>query len=407
MSDPSHPPRQTAASSVLLVSPDTEYAKGLADGLSENGDRRVETRLSEPGAMNGQARELLSGHDVVMLDLRRGFATDFEAVSGAVAAAPEEAHLLALAAHDLSIVEAQKLIQVGFREVIPGTIEPDALGKILDRHRAGRDRATGGSATSKGDVIAVTKARGGVGATTVAVNLACKLRGGGGLLRNRPVRRVALLDLDLQFGNVNAFLDLEDNGALLELLQSGHSPDASYLRGMMQSHGNGLDLLSSPTPLVPLTAMTAAMAGTLLDGLRSEYDVLVVDLPQVLVDWIGAVFERSNRIVMVTDTTVPSIRQARRLSEFFGEEHAGVPVEFVVNRETRPVMKTATVREAENALDASLDHWLPEAAADARKAADLGQPVVDLVPNSRLARAFAKLADALAPQTSPATRSPH
>ncbi|MGB8623334.1 MAG: P-loop NTPase, partial [Paracoccaceae bacterium] len=243
-----------------------------------------------------------------------------------------------------------------------------------------------------GQVIAVAQARGGIGATTVATNLACALVGRSTMFRKVERKRVALLDFDLQFGNANVYLDLEDNQGFLDLMRAGEMPDSAFVGGILQRHSSGLDLLCAPKQLVPLTTVRAEVIAALLDLLCADHDYVVVDLPRAMVDWIEPVLQRAARLALVTDTSVPCIRQARRMVDFLREDFMGLPVDFIVNREKKPMIKSDHHREAEKVLQTKLTHWLPDNPRLARAAVDLGRPVVEMKPGSDLAKALTGLA---------------
>ena len=382
-----------AGGSILVMSRRPELVASLTRALPEAGGHRITTETSSFAAMNGRASALISRHDVVLFDAPGADAAEIEALSGALAGRTDRTQFVALADEGLSIVQARKLLDAGVGEVLPDTISGADIGRVIDALlRARRSSTVGGG--REGAIIAVAQARGGIGSTTVAVNLARGLVGRSTLFRKAQRRQVALVDLDLQFGIAGAFLDLEDRGDLLDLIRSGHAPAAADLLGMMQRHELGLSVLCAPRAVIPLSAVSPETVGLMLDTLRGQFDYVVVDLPRALVDWIAPVLSRAGRLALVTDTSVPSVRQAKRLIDFFHEDNAGLKVDLIVNREGRPLMKSAQVKEAESVLGMPFAHWLPDQPREARKAADLGRTVIDLYPSSRLGRAFGKLAAA-------------
>ena len=380
--------------SILVVSRTPAFVDGLARALPEAGGHRITTETAPSFAtMNGRASALIAKHDVVIFDAPAGDRSEMEALAGLLAKRRDDTLFLALADEGLSIAEARKLRDAGVGEVLPDTVTGAELGQVVEGHlRARKAAAATGGGAGAGVVIAVSQARGGIGATTLAVNLAHRLVREPRIFRKARARRVVLVDLDLQFGSAGALLDLEDNGGLLDLIRSGHAPDAAELIGMLQVHASGLSVLCAPAPLVPLNAIAPETVGAVLDTLRGQFDYVVVDLPRALVEWIAPVLTRAGRLALVTDTSVPCIRQAKRVIEFYRDDNASLQVDLIVNREARPLVKPAQVREAESVLGMPFAHWLPDAPREARKAADLGRPVVELYPSSRLGRALGKIA---------------
>ncbi|MGR3662189.1 MAG: AAA family ATPase [Paracoccaceae bacterium] len=243
-----------------------------------------------------------------------------------------------------------------------------------------------------GAVIAIAQARGGIGATTLAVNLTSKLRGEKKAFGKTNFKSVALLDLDLQFGNANVFLDLEDNGALQKMIEDNVIPDDQYVRGMMQTHASGIDILNAPSEIIPLTSVNPQAISALIEALRRNYDYVVIDLPRAIVDWLEPVIAKTTLLQIVMDTSIPSIRHAKRLIDFYRDIQAGLPVELIVNHETKPWPKSARCKEAEQILEMEFSHWLPDDPVPARKAADLGVPISTNYASAALSKSIAKLA---------------
>lgn len=382
---------QHSRASILLVSQRPALASSLARALPETARDRIATEAAATfSAMNGHASSLISRHDVVIFDAPSGDRAEVDALSELLKGRGSRTQFVALADEKLSIAEARKLRDAGVCEVLPDNITGADLWRTVDALLRVRQPATDGR--HGGAVIAVAQARGGIGSTTVAVNLARKLMGRPRLFRKTQLQKVALVDLDLQFGNGGAFLDLEDDGKLAELIRAGQPPAAADLISSVQRHESGLSVLCAPQAMVPLDAVSPESVGALIDSLQTQFDFVVVDLPRAVVDWVAPVLTRAACLALVTDTSVPSIRQAKRLIDFLHEENTGLKVKLIVNRERRPLTKPSQIREAENVLGVPFNCWLPDQPTIARRAADLGQPLVDLYPGSRLSRAFGRLA---------------
>ena len=97
----------------------------------------------------------------------------------------------------------------------------------------------------------------------------------------------------------------------------------------------------------------------------------------------------------MTDTSVPCVRQAKRLIDLYGEDNVGLPVQVVINRDRKPMLRSDHIREAETLLDTRFDHWLPDNPRLARRAVDLGRPVAAMKPSSDLGKALRKLGAAI------------
>lgn len=235
-------------------------------------------------------------------------------------------------------------------------------------------------------VTILLRARGGAGASTVATNLA---------ISQARFGSVALVDLDLQNGSIGTLLDLPDSAAFTQLIKTRSQPDGAFLERAMVRHASGIDVLAAPDVFAPMTALTAEQVADLLEALRSRYDHVILDLPQAVMEWFAPVLDNATRALIVTDTSVPSIKRAKRLIEVMTEDHMTLPVTMVVNAEKRPLLQSAALKEAARLLDRPLNHWIPLDPAPMRRARDMGVPVILGAKRSGASRAMSALADAI------------
>ena len=245
---------------------------------------------------------------------------------------------------------------------------------------------------TEGRIILVAKARGGIGATTLAVNLALEMQMQAMRRRGATGGRVALVDLDVQLGNAGSLLDLADRGGMLALAQLGPEPDAQAVRHAMIRHPSGLSVLAAPATAIPFEAFDVRRISCVLDVLAAENDIVIVDLPPALIDWLEPLLLRAERLLMVTDLAVPSIVRARRIISLMTENRQNLPVDIVVAHEKKPFRLGQMHRDAEAALGHPLRHWLPQETKHARQAMDRGEPLVQLAPRCGWSKAVKVMA---------------
>lgn len=306
---------------------------------------------------------------------------------------------IAITAADLPLSTARHLMRIGVDEVVPAEADAaefeDSLTSALTTVLGRGGRGSKGTAEPQGrhgTVIAVAGARGGLGATTVAVNLADMLLDPHGLLRKTPSHSVALIDLDVQFGNAATYLDLEDRGALIELARASGPPDSAFIEYALQRHDSGLRVLPAPVAAMPLEALDIVRVGAMIETLRDNYDYVVIDLPHALVSWLEAVIERTDMLLMVTDTSVPSVRSARRLINLLMEENPSLKTEVVINRESKPLVQSHSHKLAAEALRLPLRHFIAADPNAARRAIDRGEVMTTVAPNSSMTKSLRRLA---------------
>jgi pilus assembly protein CpaE len=298
--------------------------------------------------------------------------------------------LVALADSSITLQQVRDLNRAGVADVLPIPVASrDLVAQIARLDRAGQTAASG---AALGRVIAVTQARGGAGSTTVAVNLADQLAARRGRGRRARQDRVALVDMDLQYGTVGTYLDLPEQDALLHLAQSGAVPDATFLDQATARTSRGVQVLPAPSRFAPLDSLRSDQVAAIIDGLRATNDYVIVDLPRALVGWIEPIVQRADELIIVTDIAVSSVRQCRRLIDFFTADHLSLPVSVVVNRARKPFLPSRLQREAERVLQRPVDHWLPPDASAAAAAADRGEPLATVAPRRSLSRAMSRMA---------------
>jgi pilus assembly protein CpaE len=147
-----------------------------------------------------------------------------------------------------------------------------------------------------------------VGATTLAIQTALTM------LAGKDKVSACLVDLDFQNGSCAFHLDVEP---LLDLDAIGPNPqrlDAQLLEVMLAPHPSGMMVLSAPNRPAETRIPAAALVMRLLDLAAARFDYVVIDLPRTWFDWSDAVLSGSNKIFIVTETTVPGLKLASNLA---------------------------------------------------------------------------------------------
>ena len=348
--------------------------------------------------MNGRAAKIAKGGDLVICHAAMNGTEEIEALSALRAEMGEDSAIIALAREDLSLADARRLKAAGVNDVVAYPAPPEELSEQIEDWTKKPEYPVPALRCSDdrlGRVVTVTEARGGLGATTLAVNIAHRLLDTTGLIKKRTSYRVALVDLDLQFGAISNFLDVEPNDALYRLAADGSVPDSTYMEQALVKHDSGLSILTAPSTLCPPDALEYKQVAAIVDALRGEFDFVVIDLPRVLVEWMPAVIDRTDRMLLLTDTSVPCIRQARRLIDIHTEDALNLDVRVVASRESKPRIARRHHREAQQVLERTFETWLPEDAKSCRAAADRGVPISVAAGRSVLVRKIDGIARSL------------
>jgi len=239
----------------------------------------------------------------------------------------------------------------------------------------------------RGSVIAVYSPKGGVGTTTVATSLAVTLAA-------RSNTRVAIVDLDLQFGDVGVALDLKSNSGIADLLTGDVAIDDGIIAEVFARHSSGVQALLAPADPTDMGSIDVAAVIRLLERMRTSFDFIVLDLWSALEELALATLRAADRVVLVTTPEVPSLRHLRRIMNATGPLLGVDRTVIVANR--APSKVGVSVAEMERALGMPVAAQVPSDGVAVTKAINEGMSMMDPRANVRVARAFRDLADTLA-----------
>lgn len=376
---------------IVLVSKNDELNASVQKALGELPGVVVEKYASALSELNGKAQTMALACDLIIFRTDDNTEEDLKALKS-IQQAGGTARLLALSGEDVTLSNIRRLMSAGVAEVLPESVTAEELDDQVRRLTVGRGLALAGPTIRQGKVITIAKARGGIGATTLAVNLADQLRGQKRLFRRHDPHDVVIVDLDLQFGTVAGFLDVTPSQALIQMAKEDIDPDETFIQQSLQETPSGIAVFSAPANFAPLNALRPHQIQVLIERLRTRFDYVIVDLPRAMVEWISPVLDASDRMYLVADTSVPCIQQARRLIDFYREENLSLPIEVIISQEKKPIVMNRHHVEAAKALERKFRHWLPYDRRTACEAADRGKPLSAISARSGLCKAIGRVA---------------
>jgi len=286
------------------------------------------------------------------------------------------------------IVDAMRSGACEFLDRPPST---HSLVEAFSRLQANRRKPT--DDPNRGRVIAVLNAKGGCGATTVAVNLAVAL--------NESHGNSLLTDL-APIGHAALHLNAKPNFGVLDAFQNCHRLDSSLLDGFVTRCDSGVHLLAAPQVPTPLKPAEDEV-NRLLDLVVNHYKYVLVDLSSRLDPLVRMVCALSDTILLIAETDMIALLwNAARVQSYLGEASSRDKVRLVLNRFRKtPEFSDA---DAEAAADARILWKIPSQYFVVGSAIDRGTPVA-LQKNTDVARSFRGLAALLAQdQSRPARR---
>lgn len=296
------------------------------------------------------------------------------------------ARLSASGAH-VAVVGPAKDPDLILRAMRAGAREYAVVGDAARLQQAVRGLARDDGGSSVGQVIAVFPAKGGMGATTLAANLAADLVRGGG--------RTCLVDLDLQLGDVSAFLDVHGGYTITDVVANMRRLDRELLDASVLAHRSGVHVLAQGERLEEAEHLGAAEMERLVPFLRQHYQHLVLDGLRGFDELSLAALDAADRVVLVVTQEVPAVRNAQRCVEIFRKlSYPDAKLAVVVNRCLKSSNITPDV--IAETLGIPVTATLANDFASASRAVQRGSTLVEEAPRSPLARDVAALARKLA-----------
>ncbi len=382
--------------SVLLISPDEQIYSAIEGSLADQDNCEFTGRKDTVEGVNGSAISLTALHDVVLFDVDETSDNMLDTAQSICDARMPNAIIIALAPEDLPLEKARQLKKLGVDDVLPRKAINEEIVPQVDAIRARRQAqlpAVWGGQATLGKVIAVAKSRGGVGSSLVAANMANELQCKEGFFKKKAANEVAVVDLDFQFGSIAALMDVEESDAMWRMAMEESIPDSAFLEQAMTKAPCGVDVLAAPSRYGPLSAIKEEQISAILDSLKRTHDYVVVDLPRALVEWITPVLAQADRLYLVTDVAVPSVRSARKLMDFYQAENPAIDIQLVASLEKKPLFPAAHHRAAAKLLEQDFAYWVPKDDRTVRESVDRGIPLQDVSNRAPATRAIKKLAD--------------
>jgi pilus assembly protein CpaE len=297
---------------VLLFTPSRQLADEVAQLLHETAS-----------VWNARETATVATERAVAALVDLGERADALRVLGELAAAAPQLPLVGLAPEkdpDL-ILQAMR---AGMREfVLYG--ESAELARVVSVFAQAERAAPAGD---RGSIVSVFGAKGGLGATSIATNLAGELRSAG--------HSVVLVDLDVQLGDVLTFLDMDAKLTLADLMTNLARADRELLMSSIAQHASGVCVLSQASQIDQADKVSPTQVGTLLRFLATQFDYVLCDGFGGFDEMSLSALDVSDRILLISSQDVPSIKNTRRCLELFRRlgYHDG-RIELVINRYSR------------------------------------------------------------------------
>ena len=274
-------------------------------------------------------------------------------------------------------------LRAGAREFLHLPISAEELKTVLDRVAtfcAGQVEVP----KKKGRMVAVFSSKGGCGTSFMATNLAAAANA-----------RTVLVDLNLQAGDLPLFLGVDPKYSFADMAENRNRLDDTLIKSFVTPYSANLSLLAAPREADSADEIEPEHVFEVLQRLRESYEYVVLD-PQHTFDSITlAALDQSDEIVLVLTLDIPAIRSTQRALEIF--DRLGYPrkkIRIVVNRWSKQI--DLDLRQVEKFLGEPVVGFVPSDYQTAVTSINLGQPLVQSEPNSKIAQEIRRVARTIA-----------
>lgn len=359
----------------------SEYLEGFASPQTRIGGVPMDVHPLQ--ASDPLDKDRLAGLGLAVVEVRPDERRSVDRLIQLTGDLPDVGVIAAIAWPDVALVRT--LVREGVADVVSLPLQQPELDQVvLDvlARRADREMKLC-------PMIAVVRANGGCGATTIATQLAGKLADD-----QWTAAPPLLLDLDVQFGTAAQYLSLDQGGSILDLLQSTERLDDALVDSIAASK-DGFSVVAAPEEIVPLASVDIESLLNTVQFMRMHFGVLVLDLPASWTDWSLSLLSECDLVLMASELSLHSLGQAKRNLDLMGS--IGIPrdkVRIVLNRVEKRLFGSIRPDDAERTLRAEVIAALPFDEAVTR-VQQSGELIIRHARKSRYAQELAKLSESV------------
>ena len=364
---------------LAMISHDTELV-ALAKGAFSNNEQQNFVCINKTiGEIGAEIRDMEC--DAIIVDLDASNVEDFESLQKIKRMLGAKTEIIVISS-DFSPAATRILIQLKVADFLAKPVQTSDLVRACNNAL----KQSGEDAQMEPQFLAFMPASGGVGTTMAALETAAILNRHG-----KPLgRTTCVVDLNFQHGSCAEYLDIEPRFDISEIENAPERLDRQLLDVMLSKHDSGLSVISAPDHPTEMRTFKPALVVRLLDLVSAYFDYVVIDLPRVWFPWTDTVIMGSNRLFIIADMTVPSIRHAKRLVDAV-EERIGSQADpkVIVNRmDQRKNENGLNYTDVEATLGEYLAGGIPNNYLLVRDAVDRGVPLTTIEANNNVTAAL-------------------
>lgn len=371
----------------VLLAADTAEDRISLNKLLMRGDFTVLSEASLGPEALALAKEFKP--DIVLLSMEEPLARSLRTLEGMSLNNPDCPVVIVSSLGDRE--HLRRAMLAGARDYLVKPVSLDdlhnAVINVMETRRKKKAQAAESSTeVRQSEIISVFGAKGGIGKTTLATNLAVAMA-------QQTKQRVALLDFDVQLGDVALMLNLAPERTIAEVLPMLDKVDLEMLRSYLTEHPSGVSVLPSPSRPEEAEGIGPSHIRKILETLTKGYDYIIIDTPPSFNDIVLAALDQSNLVLMVTTLDLPSIKRTKlSLAMMKSWHYPEGKVKLVVNHATSA--NGLSNRDIETAIDYPIFWKVPNDSAVA-DSAKMGKPFVQSHPTAKISMNLTNLVCAL------------
>ena len=366
---------------VVVVTADAAFEDGVRTTFGAS--TQIELDLIK-GTLSDQDHIDVDGASVIVIDLDPGDELELQALEQFMTRVGSWPPVVAVTRSFEGNV-ARRLMQMRVADLLVKPVPPVDLVQTCARVAKPPADANG----KESQIFTFLPAVGGAGVTTLAVQTAMLLLNSG----TRTKTATCLVDLDFQHGACADYLDIEPRLNLGEIEPRPERLDRQLLEVMLSHHSSGLAVVAAPNRPAEMRSFDPDVVTRLLDLVSSNFDYVVFDMPRTWFSWTDSVLLGSNRLFIVSETTVPGLRHAKQLVEAIRERMGDGPQpQVIINRFAQKMFSSGLRRaDIEKAIGDAFLTCVPNDYALVREAIDRGVPLDEVRPGNKITLELKKI----------------
>jgi pilus assembly protein CpaE len=241
------------------------------------------------------------------------------------------------------------------------------------------------SSDAGGKLINMLGGKGGVGTTTLAVNLAVSLQ------EINPASSVVLVDLNLQFGDVALYLDLDPLYTFGDIALDPSRFDEEFLTSLLSKHPSGLYVLPSADRVMEMNLQTVECVERSLEVLQRRFDYVILDSGHLIDDITAAALNRPSTLFLISTLTLPAVRNTKRLIDFLSRlNYSNDRIEIIINRYRSKY--EISLYDFQHSLQQKPFCIVPNDYTTVSSSVSKGKPLSMINPQAKITKSIQKLA---------------